>query len=807
MNNKKPIRPYETHRAGEMLEWSNIIVSLVSFAQSEPGKERCQNLEFMNEPGLIRLALSETTEARGLLENGSSVNFEQLCDLTKQLTRVQARGVLDASELLRISQVLNLSRKMANLLTEEFENASNLALISDNLFSDVSLEKEISRSIDRDGTVLDNATPELKALRARYHSIHNQVHEVLDRLITSREFDEILQDGYFSLRNGRYVLPVRIEKKSQVDGIVHDISSTGQSLFIEPKQVTHLNNLLRTCELEIEREIYRFLSKLSYMVADNYEEIEQTVKWLAVLDFIFAKAKYSIRINACEPEISARGVIDLKQVRHPVLVWQGENVVANDIGLDEKRKLLIITGPNTGGKTVALKSVGICALMIQAGLHIPAASDSKMAVFKRIFALVGDEQSLEKSLSSFSAHIMGLRYIVEHLVPDSLVLIDEIGEGTDPGQGVALSKAIIEHLQTGRVRTVITTHFAELTTLAFLDGDVVNASMEFDSARFEPTYKLVPDLPGRSSAFSIAEKLGLETGIIRRARAFATGTDTRFDEVLSGMEKQREELKNLTQKTREKLELANESLEKQKSILSDLKEKKAKMIKEERSQIKEEFLAVKEKINGVFKELQNAPTFKRIEGARQKIEVVKKEVEKRFPDKSEQPPLRQQNLIPVNDWTEVKKGDRVYSRGVGAYGILDSLPDDKNMVRILVSGVKITLPETSGFFLPDQVKQSEPELSNVRYFNQHTADSASEADRTCDLRGMTAEEAVHNANEFLDQALRCRIGQVYLIHGHGTGVLKKEIRIMCKTSPYVKTWRPGKRGEGGDGATVVDIDL
>lgn len=806
MSNKQFNRPYNTRRAGDMLEWNNIIENLVTFAQSDPGKQRCRDIEFLTQAGLIRLALRETTEARGLLERGVSVNFESVCDLTKQLTRVQARGVLDAKELLRISQVLYLSRGMVNLLSEESAYASNLAQISENLFSDISLEKEIGRSIDRDGSILDSATPELKSLRERYHSIHGQVHEVLDRLIASKQFEEILQDGYFSLRNGRYVLPVRIEKKSQVEGIIHDISSSGQSLFIEPTQVTHLNNLLRTCELEIEREIYRILLQLSYKVSDNADSIEQTVKWLTELDFIFAKARYSTHLDASEPEINTKGKIDLKQVRHPVLVWQGENVVPNDIDLDEKRRLLIITGPNTGGKTVALKSVGICALMVGAGLHIPAAADSKMAIFKRTFALIGDEQSLEHSLSSFSAHIMGLRYIVEHLVPDSLVLIDEIGEGTEPGQGVALSKAIIEHLQTGRVRTVITTHFSDLTTLAFLDGHVVNASMEFDTKRFEPTFKLVPDIPGRSSAFTIAEKLGLDKRIIGRAREFATGTDSSFEEVLSGMEKQREELNKLTQRAREKLQEAEDNAEKQSSLLYDFNKRKEKIIKEERQKIINEFLAAKEKINAIFKELQNAPTYKRIEGARKKIQAVKKEVETRFPEVKEDRRF-QENLIQVDDWSHLKKGDRVFCKSIGATGILDLLPDGRNNVRIVVSGAKMTLPANSDFFLHAKNDIKKEENLKFHYYDFSVSDSASKSDRTCDLRGMDAEEAVHNATEFLDLALRSRYGQVFLIHGHGTGVLKKEIRNLCKTSPYVKSWRPGKRGEGSDGATVVDIDL
>lgn len=801
------IPSYDTSRAGVVLEWHDVVDQLASFAGSEPGKHRCESIEFLNEPSLVRMAIDETSEARDFIERGGSAGFNSLTDPASSLARVRAKGVLDAKELLRISEVLHLARRTRSAFLEKVEDYPNLETIAKAIHTDIELEKKITTSIDREGNVMDSATPELKTLRGRYNSIHSQVHDVMKKLMDSHRFDDLLQDEFFSLRNGRYVLPVKIEKKSAVDGIVHDISGSGLSLFIEPKEVTHLNNMLRTTELEIDREIYRILSSLSWKVEEKADQIEATVQSLVELDFIFSRARYSIRLNASAPIINTNGVVNLKEARHPALVWQGENVIPNDIELDQDRQVLIITGPNTGGKTVALKTVGICALMARAGLHIPASPNSEMAVFRRVFALIGDEQSIQNSLSSFSAHLLTLRYIVVHLVPESLVLIDEVGEGTDPTQGIALSKAMIDHLQTGKVRTVITTHFRELTTLAYTHPNVANASMEFDGAQFEPTYKLVRDLPGKSSAFEIAQRLGLKQSIIDKAREYASGSDSRLDEVMAGLEEQRSNLQRQAQSARQEKLKAREAAEKQAAVYAEIKKKKSKIIAEELKRLRDRFDHAKKQISDILKDLQNAPTVKRIEKGREKIRNVLHRMEVDHSPKVEEK-KNDPTLIPIDDWNDIKVGDRVYVSRVQNHGKVDKLPDAKGMVRLVVAGAKMTLPTSDCCMRKGDAKEKQKAKSNRNFVGLSGDSSADDTPSlSVDLRGMTAEEALERVKEFLDQSYRSNHGQVTLIHGHGTGVLKREVREYCKSSPYIKGWRPGKRGEGGDGATVVELDL
>lgn len=799
--------PYDIKRAADSLDWGYVIQSVKSRATSEPGKLRCDYMEFLRETGLVRLALAETSEAKLLLLRGVSMDLGSLTDLGKILSRAKARGVLDALELLRVSDVLKLSRRALGAMEQEKEIAPNLARLASRLFISVELEKKIHTSIDRDGKVLDSASPQLQKLRARYHSTHAQVHDTLYGLMESKKFKNIIQDEFFTLRNGRYVLPVQIEKKGTVEGIVHDISGSGQSIFVEPKEITHLNNTLRTCELEVEQEIYRILAAFSSQVAAVADDIEVTVTALTEIDFIFAKARYSIAVNADEPEINDKGIIALHQVRHPMLVAQGEVVVPNDIILDHNQSAMIITGPNTGGKTVALKCVGICALMVRAGLHIPANPDSKMSVFRRIFALIGDEQSIEQSLSSFSAHILGLKRILDQLVPDSLVLVDEIGEGTDPGQGVALSKAVIERLITGNVRTVITTHFTELTTLAFLGMGVSNASVEFDTARNEPTYRLTMGLPGRSSAFEIADRLGLDRKIIDRARSLAIGADTRLDEVLKGVEAEREKLAEARKAAEEALQRTQQDADKQKELLNEIKAKKQTMVEQERSNITKQFEHAKDQIKKILQELSAMPTFKRIEKARKEVIKVERNVEYVFP-KPENQSKEPDNLLPIDDWSALCPDDEVYVRPFKNTGFIEEMPDGKGNVQLVVSGARVTVPADSCFLKRGETKKTAPQKESF-YYTSPVADeiTGSVSERSCDLRGMSRDEALDEVRQFLDEAMRNRYHLVYLIHGHGTGVLKKEVRDYCRTSPYISNWRPGEKGEGGDGATIVELDL
>jgi DNA mismatch repair protein MutS2 len=804
----KQIPPYDIRRACNALDWDFVIQSLEGHAASPVGKQRCRTLPFIDEAGLIRLALAETSEARTMIDQGLSVDLAGVSDINQMLRRVRARGVLETSELLRVADLLSASRRAKTALSGSIEIVPTLAEREAGLFSDIGLEKEIKRSIDRDGKVTDNASPELASLRGRYQSIHSQVHEVLAKLLESRKFQDVLQDEFFTLRNGRYVLPVKIEKKGTVEGIVHDISGSGQSLFVEPKEVTHLNNLLRTCELEIEREIFRILAAFSYRVSECADDLEQTVNGLAELDVVFAKARFSAMIGGHAPEINTKGEIDLRQVRHPMLI-DGENpVVANNVALGRERAALIITGPNAGGKTVALKCVGICALMARAGMHLPADPDSKMSVFTRMFAVVGDEQSIAKNLSSFSAHILSLRYVLENLVPDSLVLIDEIGEGTEPAQGAALSAAVIEKMLTGRVRTVVTTHFPELTALGYISQGIANASVEFDAAAGAPTYHLIDGLPGKSSAFEVARRLGLADDVVERARAVITGGDQRLGEAIALLEKQRIETESLRVEAEQERNRAREEQQKQAELLRDLKKRKAKIVEQERDRVRQEFSQARAKIRATLRDLRKAPTAQKAATVRNEIRTVEKKLDREFPAIAVEPVATDEPQEKIADWSRIGKGGEVYVRSVRAFGMVDQLPDDRGMVRVIVSGAKMTLPADCCAMASGRQKKQEKKTSvTVAFEPGKSPGDVMREDRTVDLRGMTAEEALDRLGEYLDQSFSSRITEVFVVHGHGTGVLKRAVREYLRSSVYVKSFRPGERGEGGDGATVVDLDL
>ncbi|MHA1568973.1 MAG: endonuclease MutS2, partial [Alphaproteobacteria bacterium] len=611
----------------------------------------------------------------------------------------------------------------------------------------------------------------------------------------------------FTLRSGRYVLPVKHERRGAVEGIVHDISQTGQSLYIEPREVTGLNNRLRTAELEIEREIYRIRLEMTYKVQAIVDDLEQSVAQLAELDVILAKARYSIAYDGHAVEVAKSGPIQLSQARHPILVEQLEEVVPNDIAMEDSRTV-VLSGPNTGGKTVFLKTLGLCALMLRAGMHLPCGPDGRLPVFKRVFAVIGDEQSIEKNLSSFSSHLLNLKDIMQALVPNSLVLIDEIGEGTDPNQGVALAKSILEHLHEHGARTVVTTHFAELMAMAQTREGFANAAMAFDTETMTPTFQLVPGTPGRSSAFAIAERLGLPKDIVERARRFASGGATELDTVVQRLEEQHSRLAGELRKAEAARLQADAEREKQSRILAELREKKARLTEQEREKIREEIKIARVAIKKIIRELQETPSFKAAEAAREKLAEVEKQADEILPPPADSPPPAY--LEPIEDWYALPDDARVFVRSLNESAQVLEKPDSKGMVRLQVREKRMTLPARDCYlrYEPPAEKPAKTPVQVITLASpSESADDRPGEELEIDLRGQTSDEALMATDAFLDQALRQRLAQVTVIHGHGTGVLKRTIRDYLKSCPYAKSWRPGKRGEGGDGVTVVELDL
>jgi DNA mismatch repair protein MutS2 len=669
------------------------------------------------------------------------------------------------------------------------------------LLERVVLEKEIFARIERDGRVADNASPELAQLRDRYRIIHDQIHAVLEKTLAAPEYDELLQDKIFTLRNGRFVVPVRVERRHAVDGIVHDISHTGQSLFIEPRPITDLNNRLRTTELEIEREIYRILLELTYKVGECIDELVAAADVLAALDVVFAKARYAELLNAHPVEVARPGDVTLPQVRHPLLVESIPVVIANDVAMEAQRTL-VLSGPNTGGKTVLLKTIGLCALMLRAGLHVPCGAGGRLPVFKRIFAVIGDEQSIERNLSSFSSHVLNLKGIIDELVPASLVLIDEIGEGTEPNQGVALAKAVLEDLHAHGARTVVTTHFADLMAEAQIRDGWANAAMAFDDAAMTPTYRLITGSPGRSSAFAIAERLGLPKAIVQRARELASGVDSQLDQVISRLETERQKWAAASQKA--EIALAQTELEKQRQqeILAELRQNKRKLIEQEREALKQQIAEAQATIRQVIRMLQEKPSFAAAEQARTALHEAEERVAEVVPPPDAKLP---DYLAPIDDWSALPERAEVYVRDLNESAVVLEKPDARGRVKLLVRDKKMTLAAEQCFRRLDL--EASRGVDRTGGAVTVAVDAVDENLIRLDLRGQTADDALIGTERFLDQALRLRLPLVTIIHGHGTGVLKRRVRDYLKTCPYAKTWRPGRTGEGGDGVSLVELDL
>jgi len=791
------VKPYSIFDASKALEFDSILDKLAGFAETALGKQRCLELPFLDSPEEVRIALREVSEGRSLAERGAAPSLVGLTDLTKHLKRARVAAVLDARELFETADVLAASRRTRRLLETEAEKVPRLSELSVRLLFCPALEKEIARCIDRDGNVVDSASPELMELRARYRQVHDQVHDVLENLLSNPKYEDALQEPIFSLRSGRFVIPVKIEKKGKIEGIVHDISASGLSLFIEPSEVTGLNNLLRTCELEIEREIYRILMALTYQVAEVADELEATVDTLAELDNVMAKARYSIYANGSAPEVCENGDIDLKSVRHPLLLETVAKVIPNDLRFDPEVRVMVVTGPNTGGKTVLLKSLGICALMLRAGMHIPASPDSRLSFFTRIFAVIGDQQSIERSLSSFSAHILALTHIIEEVTPKSLVLIDELGEGTDPMQGVALAKAVLEKLDAPMRQTLITTHFMELAAMAQAHPHFANASVQFDPVKLEPTYRLVSGVPGRSSAFAIAERLGMPADVVARAKEMAFGQDHQLDALVAKLEEEIQAAKREKERAEKAREQAEAAAEREKKIADELQSKKARYVEEALEGFRKELAEAKDNIREVIRDLQADKSHIQIKKAKEQLERIEKSAESWAPHEADKTPSF---LNPVMDWSNLSTGSPLYVGPVGEDGILEEGPDSKGNVKVAVGGKHMTLPASRIFLRRDESARPKTAPSMA-------VSALADERRTLDLRGFRAEEAVPELIKFLDEALLSRLPQVIVIHGHGTGVLKKEVRGYLSGSPYVRSFRPGVKGEGGDGATIVELDL
>lgn len=768
-----------------VLEWGKIREIIADLASFSLGKKLVLELEPQTEFSFVKQQLDLTTAALELLWKYSVPPFGGAVDISSILHRARIGGLLNGEELLKLAGVLQCIEKMRHYLGK----SADFTWYIEQLIDLPHVKNEINRCLDDEAQVKDRASSQLAAIRQRKRSLANKVADKLDNIIHSSSNQKLLQESIVTIRNGRYVVPVKQEYRSIFGGIVHDQSSSGATLFIEPTVVVEINNQLRITQQEETKEIDRILRKLSDLVRPEVDTIEVALDTLAKLDMLFAKAKYSKQIHGTAPKLNNKGYISIKKGRHPLLTG---NVVPIDLWIGDQFSILVITGPNTGGKTVTLKTVGLFAVMTQAGVHIPADEGSQMAVFDNIFADIGDEQSIEQSLSTFSSHMNNIVEIIKQLTNNSLVLLDELGAGTDPTEGAALATVLLEYLRDKKVKAIATTHYSELKNFAYENPEVENASVEFDLKTLKPTYRLSIGIPGKSNAFSIAQSLGLPTEIVTAARSLLSEERIQADDIISEMETNR----RLTDKARreaEELRLQYEQYKtKYEKMECELKEQKQAIISEANEQAEMLIKQKKQELDLLIGELRQ----------QQNIDLEKIVADKRSELIEQQKRFRQSSKKPAISSTppkELKPGELVKVLSLNQTGQILELTDDEAVVQIGIMRVSVPLTDT-------ERAERKQQTDNKRNQVSSKVKKSDSIRPEIHVRGLTIEETTVAVDKYLDDAFLSSLTQVRIVHGKGTGALRDAVGRQLRTHPHVKSFRLAEPSQGGSGVTVVELN-
>lgn len=785
----------------KVLEYNKIIEMLMDKAESQLGKDLIKELKPLVEIDKIEKLQKETEEALSLLVKRGNPPLYGIHSISYELKRVEIGGSISPGGLIKVSDSLRVARSLKNFLKETKEDKTSNHPIIENLVEKLSIfkhiEDEINNAIINENEISDNASTTLKSIRRQIGIKNDAVKDKLSSIIGSQSNKKYLQDSIVTMREGRYVIPVKSENRSHVPGLVHDMSSSGATVFVEPMAVVELNNQLRELELKEREEIERILAVLSNLVGEQSEYIRGNENILKELDFIFAKGKLALEMKATKPILNKKGYINIKKGRHPIL--DTKNVVPIDAYIGRDFTSLIITGPNTGGKTVTLKTVGLFTLMGQSGLHIPADFNSEIAVFNQVFADIGDEQSIEQSLSTFSSHMTNIIDILNKVEHNSLILFDELGAGTDPTEGAALAMSILDHLLKLDVRTIATTHYSQLKLYALTTDNVTNASVEFDVETLSPTFKLLIGVPGKSNAFEISKRLGLQDYIIDYARDLISTENVEFEDVLQAMEKDRKAIevdKIEAEKLKIEIESLRRGLESEKNKTSDMREKIIQKAKEEARSIlkdaKEESDLIVSELRDISLEVGRDRN-KRIQEAQDMIKTKLGKVEGQL---SKDILNVKSKKVPKN----LKIGESVEVLSLGQKGTVLSLPDDNGNVSIQVGVMKVNVQLNTLRRIESQNSEK-----SIRSSKTIMSSKSKTINTEIDLRGMNTEEAIVDIDKYLDDAYIAGLTEVHIIHGKGTGALREGVSSYLRKHRHVKSFRIGKYNEGGDGVTVVEV--
>lgn len=794
-------------KALHILEFDKILNKMAEYTGNDAVKQRILDLMPASSLGEAEAMQQQTSEAVKLILRYGEPQNMTVPHVVPSLRRCVMGAVLSPKELLDIARVLNIARGVKRYLgSADAEEFPVLSGMEQSLTAVKPLEEQLYMCILSEEEIADGASGELSSIRRKMRNMQGKIKDMLDAMIRSSRYQKYLQDPIVTMRGDRYVIPVRAEYRAEVPGVVHDTSSSGATLFVEPMSVVNANNEIRDLRAKEQAEIERILAALSAEVSEYQGEIEADYAALCELDFIFCKGKLSADMGASEPVLNDKGYVYLKKARHPLIARR--SVVANDIYLGGDFDTLVITGPNTGGKTVTLKTLGLFCLMAAAGLHIPANDNSSVAVFDSIWADIGDEQSIEQSLSTFSSHMKNIVNIVNKAGKNSLVLFDELGAGTDPVEGAALAVSVLEFLRLAGANTAATTHYSELKLYALSTPGVCNASCEFDVGTLQPTYKLLIGVPGKSNAFAISQRLGLDERIIERARSLMSEDNVRFEDLITDLHESKrvaEDEAQKAQRLRQEADALKEKIEEQKQTLEQRRQKLLDEARREAKRIildaKDESAKVIKELNELKKSVQSENFGKTIEEARSKLRAKESGIDESFSGTIK--PKTQQNAPKA-----VKKGDKVEIVSLGQIGEVIKPQDADGNVSVQAGLLKINVKLSDLRLvtkLPKEAqtkerKRKEQQSSFVGYVSRKAG-----VKTEVDLRGMTLEEALLDADRFLDDAYMAGLNQVSIIHGKGTGVLRAGISDLLKRHRLVKSYRLGRYGEGETGVTIVEL--
>jgi len=805
-------------RSLRVLEYEAIRQRLRACASFSLGKELAERIEPSSQPEEVRRLVAETTEARVMLDGTGRPPMGGITDVRALVMNAMRGGALAGRDLQDVSGVLYTSRRMRTYLSRVQQQAPLVAARLPRLCSFLEVEQAIETAIDSRGEVVDGASEALRAVRLQVRRLQESIAKRLETIIHSSQFARIIQDPIVTVRNGRYCIPIRTEFKGEFRGIVHDSSASGATVFMEPFTVVEVNNELRETQVAEEREVRKVLAALSLLVGERGEEILQTLLTLGELDLIFARAFLANEQKATEPVLNLKGQVEMVNARHPLL---SGNVVPISVRLGEEFNALIITGPNTGGKTVSLKTVGLLTLMAQSGMHIPADSHSRVAIFQQVFADIGDEQSIQQNLSTFSSHMTQVVNVLGNAGASSLVLLDEIGAGTDPAEGSALAKAVLQELLRRGSRVMATTHYGELKSFAYTQPGVENASVEFDPATLEPTYELRIGTPGSSNAFAIASRLGLSPALLREAAGMMGEAQVALTEVIQRAEQdQRDLAEEKRRAAKARMDLENTRTEYER-LLADLKQQRREMLSESREEARRIVARAKQRteelLNLLRQSVQEAQEAKQAiereaalaakysppapaevtRTAQSALAEIGEEAKEATAEVAEPEPEPAPPPPPVAA-RELKVGDAVFVRSVHQRGSVIAAPDENENVQVQVGILRLNVPLADLERAPDEL------ITVTHYVPQRPRPSAP-VPTELHLRGLRVEPALYELDKYLDQAVVAGHAQVRIVHGKGTGAVRQAVHQRLRESRLVKSFRLGESGEGDTGVTVVEL--